>query len=69
MGYHHLALACKDMKAIHHFYETVMEFELVKVFRQQVHLIAARESGESGLIEDSTDSGVRIAAKAGRLNI
>jgi catechol 2,3-dioxygenase-like lactoylglutathione lyase family enzyme len=31
MGYHHLALACKDMKAIHHFYETVMEFELVKV--------------------------------------
>jgi catechol 2,3-dioxygenase-like lactoylglutathione lyase family enzyme len=31
MGYHHLALACRDMNAIHHFYETVMEFELVKV--------------------------------------
>jgi catechol 2,3-dioxygenase-like lactoylglutathione lyase family enzyme len=30
MGYHHLALACKDMQAIHHFYETVMGFELVK---------------------------------------
>ena len=26
MGYHHLALAAKDMKAIHHFYETVMGF-------------------------------------------
>ena len=31
VGYHHLALAAKDMKAIHHFYEEVMQFELVKV--------------------------------------
>ena len=31
MGYHHLALACKDMQAIHAFYEGVMGFELVKV--------------------------------------
>jgi len=31
MGYHHLALACKDIQAIHQFYEGVMEFELVKV--------------------------------------
>jgi catechol 2,3-dioxygenase-like lactoylglutathione lyase family enzyme len=31
MGYHHLALACKDIKAVHHFYEEIMEFELVKV--------------------------------------
>lgn len=31
MGYHHLALAAKDMKAIHDFYEGVMGFELVKV--------------------------------------
>ncbi len=31
MSYHHLALAAKDMKATHHFYETVMGFELVKV--------------------------------------
>ena len=31
MSYHHLALAAKDMKAIHAFYEGVMEFELVKV--------------------------------------
>lgn len=31
MGYHHLALAAKDMQAIHDFYEGVMEFELVKV--------------------------------------
>ncbi|MBD2858089.1 VOC family protein [Spongiibacter sp. KMU-158] len=31
MGYHHLALAAKDMKAIHEFYEGVMQFELVKV--------------------------------------
>lgn len=31
MPYHHLALAAKDMAAIHHFYETVMGFELVKV--------------------------------------
>ena len=31
MGYHHLALAAKDMQAIHHFYEEVMQFELVKV--------------------------------------
>lgn len=31
MGYHHLALAAKDMKAIHEFYEGVMEFDLVKV--------------------------------------
>ncbi len=30
MGYHHLALAARDMKAIHQFYETVMGFELVK---------------------------------------
>jgi catechol 2,3-dioxygenase-like lactoylglutathione lyase family enzyme len=31
MSYHHLALAAKDMKAIHAFYEGVMDFELVKV--------------------------------------
>ncbi|CAA0120090.1 Uncharacterised protein [Halioglobus japonicus] len=31
MGYHHLALAAKDMKATHHFYEEIMGFELVKV--------------------------------------
>jgi catechol 2,3-dioxygenase-like lactoylglutathione lyase family enzyme len=31
MPYHHLALAAKDMAAIHHFYETIMGFELVKV--------------------------------------
>lgn len=31
MAYHHLALAARDMAAIHHFYETVMGFELVKV--------------------------------------
>ncbi len=31
MGYHHLALAAKDMKATHHFYENIMGFELVKV--------------------------------------
>ena len=31
MGYHHLALAAKDMKAIHQFYEEVMDFQLVKV--------------------------------------
>jgi len=31
MGYHHLALACKDIHAIHAFYEGVLEFELVKV--------------------------------------
>lgn len=31
MAYHHLALAAKDMAAIHDFYERVMGFELVKV--------------------------------------
>lgn len=31
MGYHHLALAARDMQAIHKFYEGVMGFELVKV--------------------------------------
>ena len=31
MGYHHLALAARDMAAIHGFYESVMGFELVKV--------------------------------------
>jgi catechol 2,3-dioxygenase-like lactoylglutathione lyase family enzyme len=31
VGYHHLALACKDIQAIHEFYEGVMGFELVKV--------------------------------------
>lgn len=31
MGYHHLALAARDMKAIHDFYEGVMGFRLVKV--------------------------------------
>lgn len=31
MGYHHLALAARDMKKIHHFYEEVLGFELVKV--------------------------------------
>ncbi len=31
MAYHHLALACRDIAAIHAFYEDVMGFELVKV--------------------------------------
>ena len=31
MGYHHLALACADIQAIHDFYEGIMGFELVKV--------------------------------------
>ncbi len=31
MAYHHLALATKDMKATHDFYERIMGFELVKV--------------------------------------
>lgn len=31
MAYHHLALACKDIGAIHNFYETILGFELVKV--------------------------------------
>ncbi|MEL6473275.1 MAG: VOC family protein [Pseudomonadota bacterium] len=31
MAYHHLALATKDMKATHEFYEGIMGFELVKV--------------------------------------
>lgn len=31
MAYHHLALAAKDMKATHEFYEGIMGFELVKV--------------------------------------
>lgn len=31
MGYHHLALATKDINAIHEFYEGIMEFKLVKV--------------------------------------
>ena len=31
MGYHHLALACRDIQAVHHFYEDIMGFELVKV--------------------------------------
>jgi catechol 2,3-dioxygenase-like lactoylglutathione lyase family enzyme len=31
MGYHHLALACRDIQAIHEFYEGIMGFELVKV--------------------------------------
>jgi catechol 2,3-dioxygenase-like lactoylglutathione lyase family enzyme len=30
MGYHHLALAARDINAIHDFYEGVMGFELVK---------------------------------------
>lgn len=31
MSYHHLALACRDIGKIHHFYEELMGFELVKV--------------------------------------
>ena len=31
MGYHHLALACTDIHAIHDFYEGTLGFELVKV--------------------------------------
>ena len=31
MGYHHIALAARDMKAIHRFYEEVIGFNLVKV--------------------------------------
>jgi catechol 2,3-dioxygenase-like lactoylglutathione lyase family enzyme len=31
MGYHHLALACRDIQAIHAFYEGLLGFELVKV--------------------------------------
>ncbi len=31
MAYHHLALAAKDMKETHDFYERIMGFELVKV--------------------------------------
>ena len=37
MAYHHLALAAKDIKATHDFYEGVMGFELVKVEIGQVH--------------------------------
>ncbi|MCX2981928.1 VOC family protein [Halieaceae bacterium IMCC14734] len=37
MGYHHLALACTDIQAIHDFYEGVMGFDLVKVEVQPVH--------------------------------
>ena len=29
--YHHLALGAQDIQATHHFYETIMGFELVKV--------------------------------------
>jgi catechol 2,3-dioxygenase-like lactoylglutathione lyase family enzyme len=36
MGYHHLAMAARDMQAIHNFYEGVMGFELVKVEVQPV---------------------------------
>ncbi len=31
MAYHHLALATKDMSAMHNFYESIMGFHLVKV--------------------------------------
>jgi len=31
MGYHHLALATRDIGAIHQFYEGILGFELVKV--------------------------------------
>jgi len=31
MGYHHVALACKDIQAVHGFYEGILGFELVKV--------------------------------------
>lgn len=31
MGYHHLALAARDMQAIHNFYESILGFQLVKV--------------------------------------
>ena len=31
MGYHHMAMACTDIRAIHAFYEGVLGFELVKV--------------------------------------
>lgn len=31
MGYHHLALAARDIQAIHEFYEGIMGFQLVKV--------------------------------------
>lgn len=31
MSYHHLALAAKDIKATHDFYERIMGFELVRV--------------------------------------
>lgn len=31
MAYHHLALAARDIRAIHEFYEGLMGFELVKV--------------------------------------
>ena len=31
MAYHHPAMAATDMTAIHHFYETVLGFELAKV--------------------------------------
>lgn len=37
MAYHHLALAAKDMKATHAFYEGIMGFELVKVEVAPVH--------------------------------
>ena len=31
MSYHHLAMAARDMTAIHDFYERITGFELVKV--------------------------------------
>ncbi len=40
MGYHHIALASRDMPATHRFYEELMGFELVKV-----EIGAVREGG------------------------
>ena len=58
MGYHHLALAARDMAAVHHFYEDVMGFELVKVEVAPVLLWK-----DSGLVRRARQTGGRGEAR------
>jgi catechol 2,3-dioxygenase-like lactoylglutathione lyase family enzyme len=49
MGYHHLALACHDIQAIHAFYEGLLGFELVKIAFWELHEVPGADALETNI--------------------
>ena len=59
MGFHHVALATKDLAATHKFYTEVMGFSLVKTIIQpllgtlQKHLTSLMAYGQKGTLTNA----------------